>query len=65
VLVIGGAPQAEEKTADPAEIAAYISRLMEGGMKHKAAAKEAARVYDIPVSEAYEIGLSVKGQKDE
>lgn len=60
VLVVAGAEPAAEQTVDIDEVAAHLARLMAGGMKHKAAAKEVAAVYGLPVSEVYEMGLQIK-----
>ena len=60
VLVVGGALPAAEPAVSEAEISAYIARLLAGGMKHKAAAKEAAQKYDIPAAYAYQLGLRLK-----
>lgn len=60
VLVVAGADPAAEQQASTDEVAAHLQRLMAGGMKHKAAAKEVAAVYGLPVGDVYELGLRLK-----
>ena len=55
VLVLGGA-EIKEGEVDMAKVEENLARLMEGGMKHKAASKEIAKIYDLPVSDIYEMG---------
>lgn len=62
VLVVAGADPAAEQQASTDEVAAHLQRLMAGGMKHKAAAKEVAAIYGLPVGEVYELGLRLKEQ---
>lgn len=61
VLVVEGADR-EQLTpqADMEQIKSHMARLMAGGMKHKAAAKEIALIYDLPVGQAYDLGLEIK-----
>lgn len=62
VLVLGG--QSAEATPPDEEIREnarqQLARLLAGGMKHKAAAKEVAAVYNLPISEVYQMGLDLK-----
>lgn len=60
VLVVAGAMPKAEKQAEPQEVAAHLRRLMAGGMKHKAAAREIAAAYNLPVGDVYEMGLAIK-----
>ena len=61
VLVVAGAePQEAAKTYTDEFLTVELSRLMAGGMKHKAAAKELGLRYDLPVSRIYELGLKLK-----
>ena len=41
-------------------LTAELARLLAGGMKHKAAAKELGLRYGLPVSKLYELGLKLK-----
>lgn len=63
VLVVAGAAAEAEPSTDWAAVDAHLQRLLAGGMKHKAAAKEVAGVYDLPVSQVYQRGLALKGEK--
>lgn len=63
VLVLEGAPPIEEQAVSPEEVAEHLARLMAGGMKHKAAAKELAAQYGLSVSEVYDLGLKLKDEK--
>lgn len=60
VLVLEGAQGEEAAAPDLEEVRGHLARLMSGGMKHKAAAREIARIYKIPVSQAYQLGLEIK-----
>lgn len=62
VLVVAGANPADGQGSNPDEVAAHLQRLMAGGMKHKAAAREVAAIYGLPVGEVYEMGLRLKEQ---
>jgi len=42
------------------EFVLVLVRLLAGGMKHKAAAKEVAATYKLPVNEVYQMGLALK-----
>lgn len=61
VLVVEGAKR-EQLTPEPdmEQVKEHMARLMAGGMKHKAAAKEIADIYNLSVSEAYDLGLEIK-----
>ncbi len=66
VLVLGGQTgadnpdgAAENKTAAKE----HLARLLAGGLKHKAAAREVAAIYDLPVNEIYQMGLAMKTAK--
>ncbi len=63
VLVVAGAEPKAAQAVDMDEVAAHLARLMAGGMKHKAAAKELAAQYGLPVGEVYDLGLSLKAHK--
>ncbi len=59
VLVVAGAtPAAQGPDWQGAE--EQLKRLLAGGMKHKAAAKEVAAQYQLPVSQVYDLGLKLK-----
>lgn len=62
VLVLAGAEPAAKQTVSEAEVSAHLQRLLDGGMKHKAAAKELAAQYSLPVSEVYALGLRLKAR---
>ena len=59
VLVVAGAEPAAAEL-DMAAVAEHLKRLLAGGMKHKAAAKEVASVYGLPAGEVYALGLKLK-----
>ena len=59
VLVVAGAEPLEE-AADMDEVRQHLVRLMRGGMKHKAAAKEVAAMYGLPAGDVYALGVEVK-----
>ena len=60
VLVLAGQAETEENEIDLKQVQEHLKRLMDGGMKHKAAAKEVAKTYDLPVNQVYEMGLELK-----
>lgn len=61
VLVLAGAePGYLQPEAGEEQLKAELKRLLDGGMKHKAAAREVAARYDLPVSEVYALGLAIK-----
>lgn len=60
VLVLAGAEAEQTAAAEPAAVQEHLARLLAGGMKHKAAAKEVAAIYKLPVSEVYQMGLALK-----
>lgn len=60
VLVIAGADAAAADTPDDDAIRAHLARLLDGGMKLKAASREIADIYGIPAKAAYEMGLALK-----
>jgi 16S rRNA (cytidine1402-2'-O)-methyltransferase len=61
VLVLAGAKTEQTAAnADPAAVQEHLARLLAGGMKHKAAAKEVAATYKLPVNEVYQMGLALK-----
>lgn len=62
VLVLAGAEPEAAQQVSLDDVAAHLSRLMDGGMKHKAAAKEVAALYGLSVSEVYEMGLRLKSK---
>ncbi|MBQ3200153.1 MAG: 16S rRNA (cytidine(1402)-2'-O)-methyltransferase [Firmicutes bacterium] len=63
VLVVAGAEPAEvQGEADMEQVKAHLRRLLDGGMKHKAAARELAAVYNLPVSEVYALGVALKDE---
>ena len=59
VLVVAGSEPLEE-AADMDEVRQHLVRLMRGGMKHKAAAKEVAAMYGLPAGDVYALGVEVK-----
>ncbi|MCX4265978.1 MAG: 16S rRNA (cytidine(1402)-2'-O)-methyltransferase [Firmicutes bacterium] len=65
VLVLGGAPAEQPQAAEDIRQNArqHLERLLSGGMKHKAAAREVAAVYSLPISEVYQMGLDLKTAK--
>lgn len=61
VLVLAGADRAcHQPELGEEQLKAELKRLLDGGMKHKAAAREVAARYDLPVSEVYALGLAIK-----
>lgn len=62
VLVLAGAEPAAKAEISEEMLADELKRLMQGGMKHKAAAKELAARHKLPVSEVYALGLRLKEQ---
>lgn len=60
LVVAGNNEENQSKTVNEQQVKEHLKRLMEGGMKHKAAAKEVARIYGLPVNTVYEAGLSLK-----
>lgn len=64
VLVIGGAVE-EAAAPNLQKVTEHLRRLLRGGMKHKAAAKEVARCYNLPVGQVYELGLRLKEETEE
>lgn len=61
VLVVAGAEEIIEQI-DQDQVEEHLKRLLKGGMKHKAAAKEVAGYYGLAVSEVYQMGLKLKDQ---
>jgi len=60
VLVVAGAEEKPKELYSEDFLTSELSRLMAGGMKHKAASRELAMRYDLPVSEIYDLGLKMK-----
>ncbi|MDD2569261.1 MAG: 16S rRNA (cytidine(1402)-2'-O)-methyltransferase, partial [Clostridia bacterium] len=61
VLVVEGAKANKgAQTYTEEFLTAELARLLAGGMKHKAAAKELGLRYGLPVSKLYELGLKLK-----
>ena len=60
VLVIAGADAAAAAAPDADAIRTHLARLLNGGMKLKAASREIADIYGIPAKAAYEMGLALK-----
>lgn len=60
VIVIAGAEPDSNAQTDTDTIRKHLSRLLLGGMKLKAAAREIAATYGIPTKEAYDMGLELK-----
>ena len=65
VLVVEGAEIDKTQTVDMEEVKARLARYIDAGMKHKAAAKEIALIYDIPVKVVYDLGLQLKEEKQD
>lgn len=65
VLVLGGQTASAAASA-PEDVKAaaeqHLARLLAGGLKHKAAAKEVAALYQLPVGEVYQMGVDLKKQ---
>jgi 16S rRNA (cytidine1402-2'-O)-methyltransferase len=60
VLVLAGAEPEGVAETSLDDVRAHLARLMDGGMKHKAAAKEVAALYGLSVGEVYALGLEIK-----
>ncbi len=61
VLVLAGAdPACHTPEVGEEQLKAELKRLLDGGMKHKAAAREVAARYGLPVGEVYALGLALK-----
>ncbi len=58
VLVIAGAPEEEVLCATPADAAAHVAKLMEGGMSRKDAIKQTAKDLDLPKNVVYDAALN-------
>ena len=59
VLVVAGAPEEEAVAATPEDAAAYVSKLMEGGMSRKDAIKQTAIALDLPKNVVYNAALNI------
>ncbi len=59
VLVVAGAPEEEAVAATPEDAAAYVSKLMEGGMSRKDAIKQTAIALDLPKNVVYDAALNL------
>ena len=57
VLVLAGAPEEEKEEPTVQDAAAYVSKLMEGGMSRKDAIKRTAIELDLPTNVVYEAAL--------
>ena len=57
VLVVAGAPEEEKTAATPADAAARVAELVEGGMSRKDAIKQAAKELDLPKNVVYDAAL--------
>ena len=60
VLVVAGKPAEETKSATPADAAARVAELMEGGMSRKDAVKQAAKELDLPKNIVYDAALNME-----
>ncbi len=60
VLVVAGADDQAIDRPDEDAIRTHLARLLDGGMKLKAASREIAAAYGIPTKTVYEMGLSLK-----
>ncbi len=60
VLVVVGKPAEETKSATPADAAARVAELMEGGMSRKDAVKQAAKELDLPKNIVYDAALNME-----
>lgn len=61
VLVLAGCDEAcHRPEVGEEQLKAELKRLLDGGMKHKAAAREIAARYSLPVSRVYALGLVLK-----
>ena len=58
VLVVAGAPEEVEEAPTAEDAAAYVARLMEGGMSRKDAIKQTAKELDLPKNVVYDAALS-------
>ena len=59
VLVLAGAPEEEKAAATPEDAAAYVARLMEGGLSRKDAIKQTAAALELPKNVVYNAALNL------
>ena len=59
VLVVAGAPEEVKEVASEEDAAAYVARLMEGGMSRKDAIKQTAKDLNLPKNVVYDAALNV------
>ena len=60
VLVVAGAPEEVEEVPTAEDAAAYVARLMEGGMSRKDAIKQTAKDLNLPKNAVYDAALSIE-----
>ena len=60
VLVLAGAPEAEEETATDADAASYVAKLMESGMTRKDAIKQTVKDLKLPKNVVYDAALRLE-----
>ena len=59
VLVVAGAPEEVEAVPTQEDAAAYVARLMEGGMSRKDAIKQTAKDLNLPKNAVYDAALNL------
>ena len=59
VLVVAGAPEEAEEEATAEDAAAYVAKLMEGGMSRKDAIKQTAKDLNLPKNAVYDAALNL------
>ena len=59
VLVVAGAPEEVEEAPTAEDAAAYVARLMEGGMSRKDAIKQTAKDLNLPKNAVYDAALNL------
>ena len=59
VLVLAGAEMEQKESATAEDAAAYVARLMEGGMSRKDAVKQAAKDLELPKNVVYDASLNI------
>ena len=57
--MVAGAPEEVKEVASEEDAAAYVARLMEGGMSRKDAIKQTAKDLNLPKNVVYDAALNV------
>ena len=57
VLVVSGAPEVQKETPTEEDAAAYVQKLMDGGLSRKDAIKQTAKDLNLPKNVVYDAAL--------